>query len=294
MSESAIRIEGVTRSFGRTPVLKGVTASAASGKVVGLLGRNGEGKTTLFKILLDMLAMDSGEVEVLGERPDGTGVVRRLVGYVPERPGFHEFMTIGEVLELRAGLFPGWKRGKARDLCRRLGLELGVRIRGASKGTLGKIAWVCAAAHEPKVFLLDEPTSGLDALVRDDVLTNLIAELHDSGSTFIIANHRMEELSGVLDEIWVLSGGGITEAHSVEDLRTQARRVTARLKDGADVPSGLPVRDLKRTGPLVECAVLERGSVERIEGAAALESVETAPMPIEETLKVLLKGGEHA
>ena len=102
---TAIRLEGVRRSFGRKEVLRGVSATAETGKVVGLLGRNGEGKSTLFKILLDQLEPDAGLVEVLGERPDGSGRLRRRIGYVPERPVFHDFLTAGEVLEWRARFF---------------------------------------------------------------------------------------------------------------------------------------------------------------------------------------------
>ncbi|HVE12541.1 MAG TPA: ABC transporter ATP-binding protein, partial [Elusimicrobiota bacterium] len=170
----AIRLEGVRRSFGKKEVLRGVTARAETGKVIGLLGRNGEGKSTLFKILLDLLEPDAGAVEVLGAPLDGTGAIRSRIGYVPERPAFHEFLSFGEVLSWRARFFPSWDRSRAESLAARLGLEDSIPVRGASKGQLAKLAWVCAAAHEPDLLLLDEPTSGLDALVRDEVLQELV------------------------------------------------------------------------------------------------------------------------
>ena len=108
-----IILEAVTRSFDGRRVLDGLTARAEEGRVIGLLGRNGEGKTTLFKVLLDLLAPDSGRVEVLGARVDGSGAVRGRVGYVPERPAFHDFMTVGEALALRARLFPAWDAARA-------------------------------------------------------------------------------------------------------------------------------------------------------------------------------------
>jgi len=106
-SMPAIRLEGVTRSFGSKRVLCGVAGTVERGRVVGLLGRNGEGKTTLFHVMLDLLAPDRGLIEVLGLRPNGSGEIRQHVGYGPERPVFHPFMTLAEVLKLRSRFF--WK-----------------------------------------------------------------------------------------------------------------------------------------------------------------------------------------
>ncbi|MFA6318286.1 MAG: ABC transporter ATP-binding protein [Elusimicrobiota bacterium] len=291
MMKDAVVIEGLRRSFGKSEVLAGVTARAEAGKVVGLLGRNGEGKTTLLKILLDLIAADSGRAEVLGMAPDGTGAVRARVGYVPEKPVFHDFMTVGGVLELRARFFPAWSVEKAAGLCARLGLEESLRVQGASKGSLGKLAWVCAAAHDPELFLLDEPTSGLDALVRDDILTSLITELHGSGKTFLIANHRMEEMSGLLDEVWVLGQGRLT-VYDAEVLR-RARRVTGRVKDGERPPAPAGALELSADKPLGEWLALDEGAVREL--AAAVEGLQTSPLAFEETLKCLLQqaGGER-
>lgn len=285
---NAISLEGVTRSFGRKQVLRGVNAAAGQGKVVGLLGRNGEGKSTLFKILLDILAADSGRVEVLGMRPDATGAIRRLTGYVPERPAFHDFMDIGEVLELRSRFFPSWNREKASSLARRLGLELDAPVKGASKGTIGKLAWVCAVAHDPALYLLDEPTSGLDALVREDLLGDLIGELHESGKTFLIANHRMEELSGLLDEIWLLRDGVVAAVHDAEVLRTQARLIVGRRVPGAAIPPDARAVSLTSESPLAEFAVFDAASENALLASGLLTDAVTRPLPFETTLKHLL------
>ncbi|MBI5624367.1 MAG: ABC transporter ATP-binding protein [Elusimicrobia bacterium] len=293
MTENAVVIEGLGRSFGSKEVLAGVTARIKTGRVVGLLGRNGEGKTTLLKILLDLLASDSGRAEVLGLAPDGSGVIRSKVGYVPEKPAFHDFMTVGRVLELRRRFFPTWSAEKAASLCDCLELDPCLKVRDASKGGLGKLAWVCAASHDPELFLLDEPTSGLDALVRDDILTSLITELHGRGRTFLIANHRMEEMAGLLDEVWVLAHGRLT-TYDAEALR-RARRVTGRLKPGAKAPSSEGALAVRGEGPLAEWVALDEGAVRWLAGSGAVEGIETAPQAFEETLKCLLSraGGKR-
>lgn len=290
----AVILEGVTRSFGGRQVLSGVTAEAAAGKVVALLGRNGSGKTTLFKIMADLLEADSGRVEVSGVSPDGTGAIRQSLGYIPERPAFHDFMTVGEVFALRSRFFAGWKSDRALAMAKRLGLDRGTRIAAASKGTLGKVAWVCAAAHDPGVYLLDEPTSGLDALVREDLLGHMIEELQGTGKTILMASHHLEEMAGLLDQIWVISGGRIQGVYEAETLRTEACRMTGRLRPGARLPERLPVLQLPGEGPLVEWVALAKPEAEMIAASGLLENMQRDPLPMETTLKMLLKdaGGQ--
>lgn len=287
--KNAIKIDGVVRRFGRREILCGVTACAEPGKVIGLLGRNGEGKSTLLKILLDMLAADAGSVEIAGLRPDGSGRIRQAVGYMPERPEFHRFMTIEEVFTLRGRFFTHWDRRRADALARRLDLNVKAPVQGASKGMLGKAALVCALAHNPEIILLDEPTSGLDPIVRDDVLGEVIRELHGSGKTILVSNHRMEEMGALIDEVWVLAGGKIAAVHDIETLRAEACRIVARAKNGAYPGTGLRVVELSNDGPVSEWAAFDSNSADRFCKAWGIEAVDRAPLPLETALKLLLK-----
>ena len=285
---------GVTRTFGAKRVLDGATGTAEQGKVIGLLGRNGEGKTTLFKILLDLLAADEGDIEVLGLRPDGSGAIRQLAGFVPERPSFHSFMSVAGVLELRASLFKNWSADRAAALCKRLRLDPQTRIEGASKGTLGKLGWVCAAAHDPALYLLDEPTSGLDALVREEVLSGLVSELGEAGKTVLVTSHRMDEMAGLLDEVWVMAGGKIVAVHELDALRAEGCVVSGRLRS-ADAPPAVPgALPLPGEGLVRAWAVLDRATRERLLGCGALSSPTVEPLPLDKAFSHLLslKGGD--
>ncbi len=285
----AIILEGVRRSFGRAEVLKGVTAKARPGQVVGLLGRNGEGKTTILRILLDLLAAESGSVSVLGRSPDGSGELRQLIGYVPEQPAFHDFMTAGEVLAWRERFFRRFSMERAREAAKRMDLDLATPVRGASKGTLGKLAWACASAHDPDLYLLDEPTSGLDALVRDEVLSHLISDLQERGRTVLVANHHMEELAAVLDEVWLLAGGRIAGVYDAEVLRTQARLIRGRLKDGKGFPAGLAGVPVEASCPVVSWACFDAAGARAVGESGCLEGLESVPMSMDQTLRLLLK-----
>jgi len=291
---NAIKLDGVTRGFGSRRVLRGVSAEAEAGKVIGLLGRNGEGKTTLFKIMLDMLEADAGTVELLGRRPDGSAALRGLVGWIPEKPSFPAEMSVEDVLGWRRRFFPTWNPARVDALCASLGLDRATKVGSASKGTLGKLAWVCAAAHEPELYLLDEPTSGLDALVREKLLDQLVAELHGAGRTILVASHRLEELAGLLDEVWVLSEGRIAAARPMEELRSGSRRVRARLKAGAEPPRVADAVALSREGALLEYAALGRDAATELSRSPALDAVEEAPLTVEELFKSMLTEDDHA
>jgi len=283
----AIWIDDIRKSFGKKSVLKGVSGRIEEGKVVGLLGRNGEGKTTLFKILLDILAADSGNATILGQPPDGSGKVRALAGYIPERPVFHEFMRVQDVLKLRAGFFPNWKWSKAQEMADKLSLDITTPIKGASKGTLAKTAWICATAHDPRVLLLDEPTSGLDMVVRESVLTHIVSELANEGKTILATNHHMEEMLGVLDEVWIMAGGKIESTHTIEDLRQSAFQVTGRLKTKT-TPANLGILEERRIGDLAQWLVIDKEAVYRIKQQEALDNMQVEALPLETTFKLLL------
>lgn len=281
-NENIVSVKGLHKSFGQHAVLEGLNLEAARGEVVGILGRNGTGKTTLFKILMDLIASDRGSVRALGLTPDGGGKLRELIGYVPEKPAFHDFMRVQEVLKFRSKLFPRWDMAKALELCKKLELDTKARTKDLSKGNTAKLAWIAAVAHNPEVLLLDEPTSGLDYLVRDHILSGLVNELADGGKTIIIANHRMGEMGGILDKVCLLKGGVIDAVYDAEFLKTETFRVSVRLENSAP-PERAGVKLLSRSGNLAELAVFGRKNMENLKTGA-----EVQPMDLDTVFKALL------
>jgi ABC-2 type transport system ATP-binding protein len=289
-SEPAIQMSGIAKSFGKKSVLASIDGSIEQGKAVGLLGENGSGKTTLFRILLDALMPNHGEFLIFGMRPDGTGAIRNQIGYIPERPAFHLFMTTGEVLKFRSKLYNNWNFEFVAASTNRLKLDLNTKISAASKGTLAKLAWICATAYDSRLLLLDEPTSGLDLLVRESVLNGLIQQLQEQGKTIVVANHRMEEMMNLLDELWLLAGGKIIRKVNLDDLRNSARRITGRLRK--EIPGNLKIFEEHRTGGLVSWLTLDRETLAAIQELALLDQMEVSAISPETSLKVLLKEGQ--
>jgi len=157
----------------------------------------------------------------------------------------------------------------------------------ASKGTLCKTAWVCASAHNPEILLLDEPTSGLDPVSRDSVLHSLVGELTHQDMTVVVANHHMEELIGILDEVWVLSEGTFKHRLSMEEFRRSSFRITGRLrKPLQSLPVG--VYEEGRDGDWVRWFTFNSEIVPVVQKSNALERMQCEPLPIKDAIKSLL------
>ncbi len=236
--------------------------------------------------MLDLIAPDSGSVSALGLTPDGSGRLRGLIGYVPEKPSFHGFMTVEEVLAFRASFFPGWDKAKAAELCKTLELDTKAKAGDLSKGTTAKLAWICAAAHNPKLLLLDEPTSGLDYLVRDHILNGLISELAEGGRTIIISNHRMGEMGGLLDRVCVLKDGRISADHRADFIKTETYKVTFR--GDAPLPEKHGVKIISRAGSVCELAVFGRDKLQELKNSEKISGAEISALDLDSAFKALL------
>jgi ABC-2 type transport system ATP-binding protein len=286
MYDKAIIIENVSRGFGKKKILQSISGEVETGKIVGILGRNGEGKTTLFRILLDLLAADEGNISVLGMQPDGSGKIRKSVGYVPERPAYHEFMKVEDVLKWRASFYPSWNWDTANNMVKRLNIDKSTSIKGASKGTLAKLAWILACAHHPPALFLDEPTSGLDTVVREMLLSEFVQQMAAEGKTILVTNHHMDEMLGVLDEVWILSEGKFRERLSMDELRQTAHIVSGRLN--GSIPEDLNIFEKEQIGNLVRWVVMDKITLEKIRQSQILDGLDIQPLPLDSALRALL------
>ncbi len=207
MSE-LLRIHHLSKSFGRKHVLKDFDLTIECGRVYGLLGRNGEGKTTLARILMGVIPADGGEVLFKGRRIGfRDSAYKREFGYVPEDPFFYEDMTVRGLLDFNARFYPKWDRQRAASDLERFALDPKARIGTLSRGTKLKLGLAVALAAAPEFLILDDPTSGLDVPTRQDFLREIIRELAASGTTILFATHLVHELERIVERLLVLHGG---------------------------------------------------------------------------------------
>jgi ABC-2 type transport system ATP-binding protein len=200
--------QGLTKRFGRNAVLTGVDFEAREGSVTVLLGRNGAGKSTLMKLALGVLKADEGTLSVCGLDPvTRPRDVRRIVGYVPDKPDVYNWMTPRDLYRFLKPQYPGWSDENAQRYVEELDVPMKRRFKALSRGEGMKAMLVAALAIRPKL-LLDEPFAGLDAIVREEVLRGVIEAL--SGITVLCTTHDLDVASRIADHVAVLDRGVIT------------------------------------------------------------------------------------
>jgi ABC-2 type transport system ATP-binding protein len=228
MSE-LLRIQRLSKSFGRNRVLEDFDLAIESGRVYGLLGLNGEGKTTLARILMGIIPADGGEVSYKGRRISfGDSAYKREFGYVPEDSFFYEDMTVRGLLDFNARFYPRWDRKRAALDLERFALDPKSRVRTLSRGMKLKLGLAVALAAAPEFLILDDPTSGLDVPTRQDFLRDIIRELAASGTTILFATHMVHELERIVERLLVLHGGRLIVD---EDFEAVKARYQASLED---------------------------------------------------------------
>lgn len=222
MKPPAIEIRGLRKRYGDALALDGVDLSVSEGSVFGFLGPNGAGKTTTLRILTGLARADAGDARILGE-PVGSAAVRRMVGFLPDVPGFYAWMTAPEYLRFIGGLFGLADRdldSRAHMLLEMAGLAgVKTRIGGYSRGMKQRLGVAQALMNAPRLLMLDEPTSALDPLGRKEVL-EMIAAL-GGRTTVFFSTHILADAERVCDTVAILAHGRVVAQASMAELKTR-------------------------------------------------------------------------
>ncbi|NIJ03567.1 ATP-binding cassette domain-containing protein [Frigoribacterium faeni] len=221
-----LELDQVRRSFGDRTALDGVSFGVAEGRLTGFVGANGAGKTTTMRIVLGVLAADSGEVRWDG-RPLGDDVRRRF-GYMPEERGLYPKMTVLAQLVYLArlhGVGRATARRRALEVLDRLGLGDRARDRldSLSLGNQQRVQIAAALVHEPLVLVLDEPFSGLDPLAVD-VVVAVLREQAAAGVPVLFSSHQLDVVERLCDDLVVIAEGTVRAAGTREELRARFAR----------------------------------------------------------------------
>ncbi len=286
-TEPALSFAAVRRTFGRTVALDGLDLSVPPGTVLGLVGRNGAGKTTALRIALGDLWPDSGRVRVLGLDPVRQGLaVRERVALMADESHLYPSMTVDEITWFAGRLHPRWDRRLAERLLDRLELPRRARIETLSRGQRARVALVLAVACRPELLLLDDPTSGLDPLARREVLEGLLEAILAEGHAVVWASHLVQDLERIAERIAIIDRGRVVLDEAVETLRERVHGVTAVFEGDAPAPETVPGRlRVRRDGHVLE-AIADAPTSELVERlrAAGARSVDVRPLPLEEIL----------
>lgn len=239
-----IRLEGVTRSFGNRRVLDDVSFDVTEGRMTGFVGGNGAGKTTTMRIILGVLAADSGSVTFDGAQL--TGADRAQFGYMPEERGLYPKMKVAEQL-VYLGRLHGMSTEAAKKsvdgLIERLGLTERANdpLESLSLGNQQRAQIAAALVHHPIALVLDEPFSGLDPIAVEVVL-GVLRDYAAQGAPVLFSSHQLDIVERLCDDVVVIGGGKILAAGSREGLRDAHTKPVFELELAAPTDAGW-VRD---------------------------------------------------
>ena len=215
---AVLRMECVSKNYGATKALADISIDLPQGQVIGLLGPNGGGKTTLLKICAGLLQPTTGSVQICG-KPIGAES-KALVSYLSDRTYLSDGQKIREQLSYFQDFYRDFDRYRAEDMLRQLGIDLNARFRTLSKGAKEKVQLVLVMARKAKLYLLDEPIGGVDPAARDYILQT-ITRNRDPESTVLISTHLIADVEPVLDGFLFLHQGSIVRSGYAQQVREE-------------------------------------------------------------------------
>ncbi len=225
---AAVAVNHLSLRYGAVTVLDDLSFSIAPGSVLGVVGRNGAGKSSLLQCLLGLTVPQGGASSVLACPSLAlTDEVKARLGYVAQSPELFDWLRVSEQIALIGGLYPGWSQARARELCLRFELPEDMRVRKLSLGEKQRLAIVLALAHQPEMLVFDEPVASLDPMGRRDFLRALFEQESGNGEavTVVISSHLLEDLERVVTHVLFLDHGRLQLMGSRDELSEQIRAV---------------------------------------------------------------------
>ena len=215
-----LRCVGLTKSYKRhIKVLNELNLSIPQGRIIGLLGPNGCGKSTLMKLIVGLLSPDGGVIEICGEQRSAK--TNSYVSYLPERTYFNSWMKVDSLIRYFADFYEDFDEEIARKMFADLGIDTKAKLRTLSKGTKEKVQLIMVMARRAKLYLLDEPIAGVDPAARDYILRTIIGN-YNPEATIIITTHLIYDIEPALDEFCFMAPGGkIVLSGVCDDVRAE-------------------------------------------------------------------------
>ncbi len=286
MTQNAIEIQGLVKSFGAARALDGLDLTVAAGEVHGFLGPNGAGKSTTIRTLLGLVRADGGTVRLLGGDPWADAVeLHRDIAYVPGDVTLWPSLTGGETIDLLARMRGDIDAGRRADLIERFALDPTKKARTYSKGNRQKVSLISAFASHARLLLLDEPSSGLDPLM-ENVFQQCVREANHRGTTVLLSSHILAETEALCDRLTIIRAGRTVETGTLDSMRHLSRTsITAEMIGNPGDLSRIPgVEDISIDGTTLRAQVDSEsiGQVIKALGDAGVRSLVSQPPTLED------------
>lgn len=216
--DTLIKVSNLEKSYFKKKALKGINLDIAKGRIVGLLGPNGSGKTTFLKIAAGILRQSNGEILIDGKKP---GVyTKSIVSYLPDKDYLFKWMKIKDAINFFNDMYSDFDKEKSLELLKFMNLDIDNKITSLSKGMSEKLYLTLTLSRKAKVYILDEPLGGVDPTTREKIL-DAILNNYSEESSMIITTHLVNDIERLFDDVAFISQGEIVLTGNAEELRTE-------------------------------------------------------------------------
>lgn len=213
-----VKCSNLCKEFDNKQILNNINLSIPKGKIIGLLGKNGMGKTTLIKLINDLLTPTSGEILINGERPGVKS--KKIISYLPERTYLDKNMNVLQIINFFDEFYDNFNKEKAIKLLKDLNLDKDLKISKMSKGMQEKLQLILVMSREAELYILDEPLGGVDPATRDYILDTILLNFNEDAS-LIISTHIISDVERILDDVIFIDKGEIVLTSSADELRNR-------------------------------------------------------------------------
>ncbi|WP_026835848.1 ABC transporter ATP-binding protein [Eubacterium xylanophilum] len=213
-----VECKNVTKKYGNLNALDDVSFKIQPGSIVGLLGPNGSGKTTMIKLINSLIKPEEGEVLVDGMEPGVES--KKIVSYLPDRMYFDDYMKVRELMAYYKDFYEDFNERKAIELLDDLRIDVDAKIKTLSKGTKEKVQLIMVMSRDAKLYVLDEPIGGVDPAARDYIL-NTIINNYAPDSAILISTHLIGDIEKILDDCLFIQNGKLVLHKTVEEIRIE-------------------------------------------------------------------------
>ncbi len=222
MSQTLLKVRDLKKSYGKHQVLNGISYDLPAGKIVGLLGPNGCGKTSMIKSIVGLINDYEGEILVNGKAP---GVESKaIVAYLPEKNYLAPWMTPKHAINYVADFYKNFDKEKALKMAQTFELNMKQKIKTMSKGQQEKLQLILVMCRKADLYILDEPLGGVDLVARDFILDTILRN-HSENSTILLSTHLIYDIEKVLDRVMMVKGGKLVVNTDVEKITQDGKTV---------------------------------------------------------------------
>ena len=216
-----IEFKNVSKSYGTFQALKNINLQIEPGKIYGLLGPNGSGKTTIIKLINDLLTPTEGSILIKGQKPGVDS--KKIISYLPERTYLNTNSKVSEIISLFEDFYEDFNKDKALKLLNDLNIDKDAKLKTMSKGTKEKVQLILVMSREADLYVLDEPIGGVDPAGRDYILNTILQNFKQT-SSIIISTHLISDIEKILDDVIFIDKGKIILTSSADDLRKKENK----------------------------------------------------------------------